>query len=306
MKKILITGASSRAASRVGESNLWGANNFELISPGHSELDVTDLELLKVKIDSLSPDYVINFAGITDLNVCENERLNKDGNVWRVNVKGTKNLADLSKMNGFHLIQISTASVFAGEIDAPGPYFETSTPESDQSKLSWYGLTKLEAEKAVQEYADKWTILRLASTVRSSRKSKQCLFRRWVSQYKEGSLPPLFNDQKLNISDLTKVDTVLAMLIKNEFHGTYHLSSPDINTPYEIAGMLLKDFVQNDFEIRIGSLVQEIEKGNEKFKLFCPQFWGLDSNYTSSQLGITFNSTQESIKEFLDNDLAPI
>lgn len=298
MTKILITGSASRAASRVGESLEWKKRNFELETPSHSVVDVTDSEQLEKEIHRVKPDFVVNFAGITDLKTCENQRNNQNGQVWQVNALGAKNLAKLSKTHDFHLLQISTASVFSGREENPGPYLESAEPESDDTKLSWYGLSKLWAERYVQEFSDEWTIVRLSSTVRSSVQSKPCLFRRWLAQSQNGTLPPLFDDELISTSDLTELDQVLIRIIEKKLDGVYHLSSPNLLSPYQIAKELL-----SKTEIKKASLMEQIQNGNKELELFCPRYWGLNSVNSQKQLEMKFNTIEESITHFLRTDL---
>ncbi len=307
MAKILITGATSRAASRVGESELWQDYGLELITPSHSEIDITHPAKVAAKIAAIQPDVVINFAAVTDLKRCEAERNDQQGLVWQVNVAAAKHLAELANKYNFHLIQISTASVFAGEPANPGPYPETAPPEIDHDKLSWYGVTKLLAEQSVQDIAQTWSIVRLASTVRASAESKQCLFRRWLSQYQSGTLPALFDDEQLTLTDLTDLDVALAKLIKEKLAGIYHVTSPDLTTPYHLAEKLLtydshrvpQAMVS---ELKRASLAAAIANGNQQLQRFCPLVWGLDATVTGQKLGLTFNTIQQSLEEFFQTD----
>jgi dTDP-4-dehydrorhamnose reductase len=307
MAKILITGATSRAASRVGESELWQAYGLELVAPTHSELDVTQPANVESNIAALQPDVVINFAAITDLKQCEAERNNQHGLVWQANVAATHHLAQLATTYHFHLIQISTASVFAGEPTNPGPYPETAAPEIDHDKLSWYGVTKLLAEQSVQATAEAWSIVRLASTVRASAQSKPCLFRRWLSQYQAGGLPPLFDDEQLTLTDLTDLDVALAKLSKDRLVGIYHVTSQDLTTPYQLAEKLLtydshRTSPGRILELKRASLAEAIANGDKQLQRFCPLVWGLDATATSQKLGLTFNTIPQSLAEFFHTD----
>ena len=100
---------------------------------------------IKLEVDeafrTIKPDVVVHAATLTDVDKCE---LNKDL-AWRVNVEGTKNIAEASKrVAGAFLVYISTDYVFSGE---KGYYVESDSPEP----VNYYGLTKLEAETVVMQ-----------------------------------------------------------------------------------------------------------------------------------------------------------
>jgi dTDP-4-dehydrorhamnose reductase len=302
MVKILITGSTSRAASRIGESKFWSKNGLQRISLPHTEMDVREYSQLEKAVKLHKPDVVVNFAGITGLSACEAQRNDKTGIAWQVNVQGATNLARLSVIHNFHLIQISTASVFSGLSNNPGPYSETSIPEQNLAKLSWYGITKLEAEQSVKKYSSTWSIIRLASTVRSSKLSKPCLLRRWISQYKNTQLPKLFYDQYFSLTDLTELDVILARIIFYKLTGIFHVSAPDIQTPASVGEYLLTHWAKKEIHPATASLVKEITH-NPELKLFCPVKWGLHASLTAHRLNYTFSKTTEIIDKFISEDI---
>ncbi len=146
--KILITGAYGMLGSDLREV----LKNHELIVTGSKDLDITDEGDVIDFIDENSPDIVINAAAYTAVDDCET---NYD-EAYAVNAIGPKNLAVACKKQDIPLVHISTDYVFDGSKRTP---LLENDPLGPQSA---YGKTKLEGEKFIQEYADKYFILRTA------------------------------------------------------------------------------------------------------------------------------------------------
>ncbi|HSV49447.1 MAG TPA: dTDP-4-dehydrorhamnose reductase [Candidatus Acidoferrales bacterium] len=145
--KLLITGASGLYGSKLAKLALdRGIEVYSSDIQGLSvygnfvKLDITDKVRVEEVFCSIKPDVVVHAASLTDVDKCE---LNKEL-AWRVNVDGTKHVAEASRQAGSFLVYISTDYVFSGE---KGCYVESDSPEP----LNYYGLTKLEAETVVMQ-----------------------------------------------------------------------------------------------------------------------------------------------------------
>ena len=73
-----------------------------------------------------------------------------------MNYNGTLNLAESCNKHGLKLLYISTDYVFSGEGDEP---FETDSPKYP---CNFYGQSKLDGEKAVENICDKYFIVRIS------------------------------------------------------------------------------------------------------------------------------------------------
>lgn len=113
------------------------------------QLDITDAAAVQEVVARLRPDAVVHTAAFTAVDACETQRELS----WRANVDGTANVTEACRENGARLLHISTEYVFDGE---NGPYREEDTPHP----ISYYALTKLESEKAVQARCSNWVIAR--------------------------------------------------------------------------------------------------------------------------------------------------
>ena len=106
----------------------------------YRDLDITDEQSVHSMLKELAPDVIINTAAMTNVDACEDNKELCD----RLNVDAVKYLVEASKTRGIHLIHVSTDFIFDGEA---GPYREEDTP----APLSYYGHSKLKAEKIVLE-----------------------------------------------------------------------------------------------------------------------------------------------------------
>ena len=103
-------------------------------------------------VDNTKPDVIINCAAATNVDGCE-----KDWDfAYKLNALGPRNLAIASKRIGAKLVHVSTDYVFPGNANRPITEFDQPAP------ISAYGKTKHEGEKFVQQFADKWFIVRTA------------------------------------------------------------------------------------------------------------------------------------------------
>ena len=91
---------------------------------------------VKKALSNQESTTVIHMAAFTNVSQAYQETDDQDGLVYRVNVTGTKNIANACKEFGHYLIHISTDFVFDGQKDEP--YTETDTP----NPIEWYGKTK--------------------------------------------------------------------------------------------------------------------------------------------------------------------
>ncbi len=149
--KILITGGTGqlgRDCVRVLEKN------HDVIPLDLDVLDISDGGAVAACVLRLHPDVIINCAAFTQVDECETKR----ALARKVNVAGPRYLAAAAALRGLPMIHISTDYVFDGKKPVPQHYTETDRPQPG----SYYGVTKLEGERAVMEETDRYAILRTA------------------------------------------------------------------------------------------------------------------------------------------------
>lgn len=155
MRKILVTGCNGQLGRAIQKEYgdevqfiLTDVVEGEKISP----LNIMDLEEVLKFVEAKRPDVIINCAAATNVDGCE-----KDWDfAYKLNALGPRNLAIAATKVGAKLVHVSTDYVFSGNASAPITEFDTPAP------ISAYGKTKYEGEKFVQQFADKWFIVRTA------------------------------------------------------------------------------------------------------------------------------------------------
>lgn len=139
MKKLLITGASGFVGSRVVAR--W-RNEYAVLAPSHSELDITDRESVDSYFLQHTPDVVVHLAALSNTGYCEQH----PDESYRVNVEGVCNLAVAAARNGVKFIFFSSDQVYNGNCES-GPLSEDVTVAPENV----YGRHKLEAEQRALE-----------------------------------------------------------------------------------------------------------------------------------------------------------
>ena len=279
MEKILIIGPRSLTGSRFVE---LGKENFEMYGAGggidegledlksFQRLDITDFAEVEKIISNFPGDYVINFAGATLVDEIEkirpidpnDENALENNLAYKVNVLGTRYLAKACKENGKFPIFISTGFVFDGK---RGSYSEDDPVADSPEDVSWYAWTKILAEREVENSGVENITLRISYPYRSEYIGKLDFARNFLKvydEYKSGirdSIYPMFADQFLTPTFIDDIPRSVSFLLEKGEAGVFHLSSPEIVTPYDFCLELLRVArnVDNPEElIKKGSIVE--------------------------------------------------
>lgn len=118
-------------------------------------LDITDSAAVAETIAGIKPDAVVHCAAWTAVDLAEDA--DKQDLVRRINVDGTRNIAEACKTLDCKMVYISTDYVFNGLGEEPWQ------PDcKEYAPLNVYGQTKLDGELAVAQTLDKFFIVRIA------------------------------------------------------------------------------------------------------------------------------------------------
>ena len=146
--RILITGANGMLGYDLKEV----LADYDVITTGSKDLDITNYNIIVSKFDELKPDFVINSAAYTAVDDCETHF----EDAYNVNAIGPKNLAIACKDYDIPLVHISTDYVFNGQKNTP------LVEDDEIGPKSAYGKTKLAGEEFIYENTEKYYILRTA------------------------------------------------------------------------------------------------------------------------------------------------
>jgi len=221
--RILITGAGGQLGYDCAPLL---STSHKVTAKGSGELDITDIEAVDHIIRDLRPDIILNCAAFTKVDACETERQK----AWKINTEGPKNLSLTIRRYGGKLIHISTDYVFDGQKRPPEPY----TEEDDPSPLSYYGRTKLKAERFIMKTLDEYVIIRTAWLygINGHNFLKTILKLAIKDPRREIRV---VNDQYGSPTWSYTLARQISIIIDTEKNGLYHATSEGYCTWYELA-----------------------------------------------------------------------
>lgn len=208
--------ATSHSANRIDYLN----ESFEF-----KKMDIRDANDVNMVIADCKPDVVINTAAMTNVDQCETDK----EECIRLNVEAVTHLVKACEANNVFLLHLSTDFIFDGE---DGPYKEEATA----NPLSFYGQSKLDAERALQASNIDWAIARTVLVYGVTPGMSRSNIILWV----KGSLE---NNKTINVVDDQWRTPTLAedlamgcfLISKKKAKGVFNISGPDLLTPYEMA-----------------------------------------------------------------------
>lgn len=245
-EQILGTGLSGLVGSRVVELN----QDLNFIDASlESGINILDKKQLKQFFkDNPQASTLIHFAAFTDTNAAWNQKGDKHGLCYQLNVNGTQNIVDLCKQHNKYLIHISTDFVFDGTKKTK--YIENDPPHP----IDWYGQTKYLAEKLILDSGLSASIVRIAFPYRSSSNTKVDFVRKIINKLQNNETVTMFTDQKTTPTFIDDIGLGLRYFIDKKPTGVYHLVGPTSQSPYDTAKNIAQVFDLNADLINSSSL----------------------------------------------------
>lgn len=150
MKKILVIGGNGQLGNCFKKIAPDFSNNFEFNFAGSEDLDITDSNAVDNFFEDYQPDFCINAAAYTAVDLAETE-IEK---AFAVNASGVANVAEACKKAKTILIHISTDYVFDGESNISYSEDNFTNPQGV------YGASKLKGEELALEHNPKTIVIR--------------------------------------------------------------------------------------------------------------------------------------------------
>ncbi len=194
-----------------------------------AELDLSDEKSVMECVLGLCPSVIVNCAGYTQVDRCEQER----EEARRVNALGPGGLARAASRIGAYLVQVSTDYVFDGTKPLSEAYHEDDAP----APLNVYGRTKLEGERAVRSNAREHLIVRTAWLYGASGRSFPKVI---LAQALQGRALRVVQDQFGSPTWSSTLARQILLLIEHRVRGTVHASSHGHCSWYEFARVFLE------------------------------------------------------------------
>ena len=206
-------------------------SEHDVICPEKEDLDIVSWDRVIDVFDRISPDAVINCAGLTDMEACEEE---DDYVIKKINVEGPRNLAQASARFGCKMVHISCGHVFDGQKSIPQPYFE----DDPLNPLSVYGGSKLESETAIRGNSPNYIIVRSAWLYDVSGKNfLKTMLSEILGAGQEGIAFP--SDHFGSPTWCYRLALQIKELLMKKGRGTYHATAEGCCSRFEIAQYLI-------------------------------------------------------------------
>lgn len=225
--KIMIAGGKGQLGS---DCTQVLQQSHVVMSVDIEEIDITVYSDLEKMVHTFLPDIIVNCAAYTQVDRCETAK----ELAWKINVQGTENLALCAQKYGGRMIHISTDYIFDGLKKLPASYVE----EDDPNPLSYYGVTKLESEKAVRQTLAEHMIIRTAWLYGLNGNNFLKTMLKLALKNPDQTIK-VVNDQFGSPTWSRRLALQIAKLIDKNGAGTYHATSEGYCSWYELASYFL-------------------------------------------------------------------
>lgn len=257
----------------------------EVLSFSHEELDIADFEKVKKKIESFSPDFIINATAFHNVPLCEEQ----PDQAFLVNASSLKPIAQVCLDKNIKFVTYSTDYVFDGLKGSP--YIEEDRP----SPVQMYGISKAAGEYVALAYSPTSVVIRSSGVYggKSGSKSKKGNFPlNILKQAETEKTIEVASEQILNPTysvDLAKA--TLDLLEHKDISGIYHL----VNEGYCSWAQFAQEIIKAK---GLPTKIVPVDRKGMAGKLRRPFFSAL-SNVRAKKLGVTLPPWQDAIKRYL-------
>ena len=223
--KILVTGVKGRLGYDVVQEG--EKRGLEMFGTDVDSMDITDAGQVRKVMEAYKPDGVIHCAAYTAVDAAEEHQ-----EICRkINVNGTRNIAEVCRDMDIPLMYFSTDYVFDGQ----GENFWKE--DDERQPLNVYGQMKYEGELAVQELVQKYFILRISWVfgVNGSNFIKTML-----RLGKERGAVGVVSDQMGSPTYTYDLAKLVLDMFQTDKYGVYHVTNDGICSWYEFACEIFK------------------------------------------------------------------
>ena len=236
--KVFVTGVNGQLGFDVmRELEKRGYN--DAVGVDIEEMDITDSESVDRVISDAKPDVVIHCAAWTAVDLAEDE--DKKDKVHLVNAVGTENIAKVCKKLDCKMIYISTDYVFDGQGTRPWE------PDDERNPLNVYGQTKYEGELAVEEWLEKYFIVRIAWVFGQNGKN---FVRTMLNLGKTHDKLTVVDDQIGSPTYTPDLARLLVDMAESDKYGIYHATNEGFCSWYEFACEIFRQASEFDSDYK--------------------------------------------------------
>ncbi|MDD4937510.1 MAG: sugar nucleotide-binding protein [Candidatus Shapirobacteria bacterium] len=289
MQKIIGTGLSGLVGSRIVELL---KDKFEFVDFSlDSGINILDIKSLNAAFEKNADAVaVLHMAAFTNTNTAWEQRGDKSGICYQLNVQGTQNILDLAKKYNQYLIYISTDFVFDGTKTTP--YLETNIP----NPIEWYGETKYLGERVILDSGfSNYNISRITYPYRAKFDTNPDIIRKVLTKLQNGEPVKMFSDQICTYTFIDDIAKGVGFFLENKNTGIYHLVGSSSHSPYEMSLLVAKTFGFDENSVSASSLDEYIKsqpKGSRPWQKTL-----ITSNQKAVSLGLNFKTLKEGLEE---------
>ena len=218
--KILVTGVKGQLGHDVVKE--CEKRGIEAVGVDVEEMDITDAAAVEKGIRESKADAVIHCAAYTAVDAAEDHA----DLCRKVNAEGTENIAKVCGELGLKLLYLSTDYVFDGQGERPWQ------PDDERKPLNVYGQTKYEGELAVQKYAEKYFIVRIAWVFGVNGKN---FIKTMLRLGEQNGRVSVVDDQVGSPTYTYDLSVLLVDMIQSDRYGIYHATNEGLCSWYEFA-----------------------------------------------------------------------
>ncbi|WDV45737.1 dTDP-4-dehydrorhamnose reductase [Clostridiaceae bacterium M8S5] len=223
--KVLVTGYNGQLGYDVIEE--LKKHNIQCCGSDKKEFDLTDRVACSSFIKDYKPNIIVHCAAYTNVDKAEKER----ELCHKINVIGTKNIANISQEIGAKLLYISTDYVFDGKGEKP------FTVEDIPNPINYYGWTKYLGELEVKEHLDDYFILRVSWLFGTNGHN---FINTIIRLAKVNPNIKVVDDQIGSPTYTRDVAVFIRKLIATNKYGTYHVTNEGFCSWYEFAKKIVE------------------------------------------------------------------
>lgn len=223
--KVLVTGVKGQLGFDVVKC--LKERNLECLGVDIDDFDITNSNETKEFIIDYKPSVVVHCSAYTAVDKAEDE----SELCYKVNVEGTKNIAQACKAVDCKMVYISTDYVFPGTGEQ---FYEV---DDATAPLSVYGKTKLGGELAVKEMLDHYFIIRISWVFG---KNGNNFVKTMLRLGEERDTMNVVGDQIGSPTYTADVAVLICDMIETDKFGTYHATNEGVCSWAEFAQEIFK------------------------------------------------------------------
>jgi len=251
--RILITGAGGMLGSALVPALVAAGHEVHptdlVTDAGYASfplgrLDVRSRDDVARWMARVEPDFVAHLAAETDLEVCEA----RPDHAYETNALATKHVALACRSARVPLAYVSTAGVFDGRSQDPYTEFDAPNP------INYYGRSKLEGERYVQSFAERFYVVRAGWMVGGGRKDHKFVAKILAQLHAGARTLYAVGDKWGTPTYAPDFARCFAGLIATESYGLYHMACQGRANRYDVAAKILAVLGRDDVTlVKVGS-----------------------------------------------------